>query len=106
MKLVFCNCPIQMSKTIAHTLVTRKLAACVNISGPITSVYVWEGRVCEEEECTLLIKCAEARTPALVAALSEVHPYDVPEILVVGVDPTMSYKPYLDWVRSECTSDQ
>ena len=101
MKLVFSNCPVEVSKELAKSLVTQKLAACVNISQPIQSIYVWEGDVCQEEECTLIIKCAAERVPDLLTALTAQHPYDVPEILVVDVDLEHSHRPYVDWVRAE-----
>ncbi len=106
MKLVLCNCPPAVSQELAKSLVNRQLAACVNISQPIQSVYRWEGEVCQEEECTLIIKCAEDTVRRLVAILADEHPYDVPEILVTEVNLALSHAPYVDWVRAECVASQ
>lgn len=106
MRLVFCNCPPEASQALARDLVTRKLAACVNVSHPVQSVYAWDGAVCEEEECTLVIKVSEEGLSDVVNTLAAEHPYDVPEILVIDVDVSQSHLPYVEWVRSECRSAQ
>jgi periplasmic divalent cation tolerance protein len=82
---------------LARTLVEERLAACVNILAAMTSVYRWQGRIQQEHEHQLVMKTQSARIPALQARLRELHPYDVPELLVV---PVMSgSEEYLGWVR-------
>jgi len=68
---------------IAETLVAEKLAACVNVVGPISSVYWWEGKIEKSEEYLLIIKSRRDLLDALMRRLKEVHPYKVPEILAV-----------------------
>ena len=64
--LIFCTCPEQaVAQHIASTLVEQRLAACVNISSPVTSVYSWQGKVETDEELLLTIKTSRARYPAL-----------------------------------------
>ena len=100
MHLVLCNCAPADAPGIARSLVEERLAACVNILPGVTSVYVWEGAVQEETEATLLIKVSAARRDALTARLAELHPYDVPEILVLDPDVAASSQAYVAWVRS------
>lgn len=82
---------------LARTLVTERLAACVNVLPVMTSVYRWEGRVEDAREQQLLIKTAADRVEALVARLRELHPYEVPEVLVLRVG--QGSEAYLDWIR-------
>lgn len=81
---------------IAAALVERGLAACVQRVGPITSTYVWQGRVEREAEWLLLAKTTGERFATLRDAVVELHPYDVPEILAVPVAAALA--PYAQWV--------
>ena len=102
MKLILCNCTPSKSRSLASLLVEQRLAACVNISSPVQSFYTWEGAVCEEEECTLFIKAGAESVPSLITTLRDVHPYDVPEIIVLDVDTSLSDADYVAWVRASC----
>lgn len=84
-------------RRIAHDLVARQLAACVQVMGPITSVYSWKGEVEQEDEWLLLIKSTEDAFAELAATVRGVHRYDVPEIIAVPV--THALAEYADWVR-------
>ncbi len=81
---------------LARTLVEEGLAACVNVLPPMTSVYRWEGRIQEEREQQLVIKTVAGRLPALEARLHELHPYEVPEFLVLTA--AGGSEAYLRWV--------
>lgn len=84
------------AKKIAKALVEGRLAACVNIVPQITSVYEWQGEICEEGEFLLVIKTRSERLDELKAALEELHPYDVPELIAC---PIIDGLPdYLKWV--------
>jgi periplasmic divalent cation tolerance protein len=85
----------------ARTLVEERLAACVNVIGPATSIYRWNGKVEQDAEQQLVIKTTVARLPALEARVKTLHPYDVPEFLVLGTADGSDA--YLAWVR-ESTS--
>jgi periplasmic divalent cation tolerance protein len=74
------------ARALAHTLVEARLAACVNIVERIHSVYRWEDRIAEEGEQLLLIKTTDLRVDALREELLRVHPYDVPEFVVLSID--------------------
>jgi periplasmic divalent cation tolerance protein len=84
---------------VAQSLVEERLAACVQVIGPITSVYRWEGAVEVAEEWLCVVKSTLALYPDLEAAIQRVHPYDVPEILAVPV--AAGSQSYLDWLQDE-----
>lgn len=100
--LILCTCPDRpQALEIATTLVREGLAACVNIGGPLTSVYRWEGQIERAEECLLLIKTPTARYEALEQRLRALHPYSLPEIIALPIERGLSA--YLQWVE-QCAS--
>jgi periplasmic divalent cation tolerance protein len=82
---------------LARTLVEDHLAACVSVGGEIRSIYRWQGAVEEATERQLYIKTTAATLDALRARMAQLHPYDVPEWLVLPALETGDA--YLDWVR-------
>ena len=84
-------------QAFATTLVTERLAACVNVLGTIDSVYRWKGAVESEREQQLLIKTTADRISALEIRLHELHSYEVPEFLVLPI--VGGSERYLGWVR-------
>ena len=68
---------------IAKTLVEEKLASCVQIIGPITSIYKWKGKIEEENEFLLLIKTTSSCYKQLEKRIKEIHPYELPEIMAI-----------------------
>lgn len=96
--LVTSNAPDDdTARRIAFTLVEQKLAACVNVGAPMMSVYRWQGEVEEATELPIWIKTTAGRCDAVVAALTGLHPHDVPEVLVTPVHDGLPA--YLDWIR-------
>ena len=83
------------AKRIAKLLVEERLAACVSIT-PVESYYAWEGRGVEDSERLLVIKTSAARVGQLERRLREVHPYTVPELVVIA--PEHVAEPYLAWL--------
>jgi periplasmic divalent cation tolerance protein len=81
---------------LARTLVDERLAACVNVLPPMTSVYRWEGKVQTDREQQLIVKTAARHIPALEARVRELHPYDTPEFLVLPVSD--GSEAYLGWL--------
>lgn len=81
---------------MARLLVERHLAGCVQVIGPITSVYRWRGAVETSEEWLCLIKSREDLYEALEAAVRESHPYEVPELLALPV--VGGNEAYLEWL--------
>jgi periplasmic divalent cation tolerance protein len=87
------------AQAIADTVVAKRLTACVQIIGPITSTYWWQGEIETAEEWLCLIKTRRDLYEELEQAIREVHPYDVPEILAVPV--VAGSQSYLDWLDHE-----
>jgi len=84
------------ARKIAHALVDRRLAACVNIVPGVESVYRWQGKVETATEWLLVMKTTAAAFPALSKALHELHSYDVPECLMLTVEDGDAT--YLEWI--------
>src|SRR5262249_13993537 len=84
---------------LASLLVEERLAACVNVHGPMRSTYRWNGRVEREPERQLVIKTTTARLGALKARLKQAHPYELPELFPIA--PTEVDEGYERWIRSE-----
>ena len=84
------------ARKVAKAILTKRLAACVNILNGLESHYWWRGKLERARECLLLIKTTRARTGAVTRAVKQAHSYEVPEIIflpIVGGEPT-----YLKWV--------
>jgi len=81
---------------LARELVERGLAGCVQIAGPITSTYRWQGAIETAEEWLCLVKTRRSQYEPLEAAIRELHPYEVPEILAVPV--VAGFAAYLEWL--------
>jgi periplasmic divalent cation tolerance protein len=82
---------------IAHTLVSEKLAACVNIVPSVRSIYAWEDEICNEGELLCLLKTRRALFPAMRARVLELHPYQIPEIIALPL--AEGNAEYLAWLR-------
>jgi periplasmic divalent cation tolerance protein len=89
------------ARAIALELVERRLAACVNVTGPITSTYVWEAQVKIEDEWLLIIKTSAEQFASVSRAIMELHSYDVPEC--VSVEIAEGSREYLDWITQSLT---
>lgn len=85
----------------ARGLVEERLAACVNLSAPMESVYRWEGSIETESERQLVIKTSRERVVALWDRVRELHPYDMPEFLVTPI--VDGNDAYLRWVGESTT---
>jgi periplasmic divalent cation tolerance protein len=83
-------------KKIARHLVETRLAACVNISQPIESVYRWEGQIAEEREFLLIIKSTAELFPEIKTEISKIHSYHTPEIICLPIID--GSRNYLQWI--------
>ena len=98
--IVLTSLPDRASaERLADLLVSRRLASCVNILAPCSSVYRWQHEIQHHEEHPLLIKTVEDRYAELEAAIRANHPYELPEIIAVSLQ--FGLPAYLRWVESE-----
>lgn len=88
-----------LAKRIAHILVEEHLAACVQISAPMLSIYEWSGEVQGDEEIALTIKTSRAVAKQTIERLIQLHPYDVPQATVIPI--VGGHLPYLSWVSEQ-----
>jgi len=79
----------------ARVLVDERLAACVNVLAPMTSLYRWKGAIEEDREQQLVIKTTSDRVSAIEARFQELHPYELPEFLVLSASASASYSAWL-----------
>ncbi|AXI25336.1 cytochrome C biogenesis protein CcdA [Methanofervidicoccus sp. A16] len=95
--VVFITVPnLEVGEKIGNTLVEEKLAACVNITSEIKSVYFWKGRIEEDKEHLLIIKTRKDKFESLEKRVKEIHPYEVPEIIAMPI--VLGSKDYLSWI--------
>jgi periplasmic divalent cation tolerance protein len=87
------------AEKIARAVVEKRLAGCVQILGPVTSIYWWKGNVETAEEWQCVMKSRSDLYGAVEKAIISVHPYEVPEIIAVPI--TAGSQNYLDWLQSE-----
>jgi periplasmic divalent cation tolerance protein len=89
----------ERAEQLARQLVDERLAACVNVHPPMVSVYRWKGAVERDTECQMVIKTTRDRLGALEARLREIHPYELPEVVVLAVESGSDA--YLRWVKEQ-----
>lgn len=89
----------ETAERVGAAMIDLRLAACVNILSPCTSIYHWEGKVERAGEVPALFKTAAAQVETLISAIAEMHPYDVPAITAWPI--TDAYPPYLGWLTKE-----
>jgi periplasmic divalent cation tolerance protein len=87
------------AERIAQALVERRLAACVQIVGPVTSVYRWQEKIETAQEWQCHIKSRGEHFATIEAAIRSLHPYEVPEIIALPIHAGSA--PYLAWIDAE-----
>ena len=88
---------------LARTLVDERLAACVQVHGAMRSTYRWQGQVACDSERQVVIKTTRGRLPALEARLGALHPYALPEFVVLPAEEGSAA--YLEWVAAQVRPD-
>ena len=97
LRVIFTTVGVEeQALSIARALVSERLAACVNIIGPIRSVYRWRDAIEDEPEFLLLIKTRALNYMKVERRLRELHTYEVPEVLSISVD--RGSPPYIQWL--------
>jgi periplasmic divalent cation tolerance protein len=92
------------AQALAATLLTERLAACVQVTGPVESRYWWQGQLEHTTEWLCLIKSTSEVVPRLLTRIRALHPYDTPELLVLPVSD--GDVDYLRWVRENVQSEK
>lgn len=99
--VVLCNAPPDNAEAIAQAVLSRRLAACVNIVPGVISLYWWKDAIARDPESTLLIKTRVDLVDALTEAIRAVHPYEVPEVIALPILPGLGNAAYHRWVWAE-----
>ncbi len=92
---------VDTAERLGRALVEERLAACANVVPGVVSVFRWRGEVQREVETLVIVKTVEARVEEVRARVVAMHPYEVPEVLVLPV--LGGHEPYLRWVAEEVT---
>ena len=98
-----CVSPEEAEK-IAHALVEKKLAACVNILPAVRSIYRWKNTIEDDQETLLLIKSSRALFHELRAEIERLHSYEVPEAIAIPIVDGLER--YLEWMAGALKADQ
>lgn len=101
MVLILTTCAtVEDADTVVRYLLERRLIACGSVIPGVTSTYVWNNGVERSNEVQLVLKTAATLREVVMQTLSEVHPYEIPEIVVLAPDAV--HAPYLAWVTDAC----
>ena len=101
--IVLTTLPIDAdAAAFGRTLVGERLVACVSVLPPVTSIYSWEGAIAEEQERQLILKTSREGVPALWERVRDLHPYDVPEFIVLPI--VDGNDAYLRWISESVGS--
>jgi periplasmic divalent cation tolerance protein len=96
-RIVLCTLPNpEKAAEIAKVLVEEQLAACVNLVPGVVSIYRWKGELCNDTETLAVIKTSDERYAPLARRITELHPYEVPEIIALPI--VEGHAPYLAWI--------
>jgi periplasmic divalent cation tolerance protein len=102
--IVITNAPDRaVADKISHALVEQKLAACVNILAPCSSVYRWQGKLETAHEVPLLIKTRSEIYAEVETAIKKLHPYELPEIVALPLAHGSSE--YLEWINAATVTE-
>ena len=96
--VILSTVPQEKSEAMARALLDKRLVACINIL-PVRSFYHWKGELCDDQEQLLILKTTQKKAEKVIAAIKEMHPYEVPEIIALPV--IAGHAPYLAWVHEE-----
>ena len=86
------------AERIGRTVVEERLAACINILGPVRSIYRWHGAIETSDEIAAILKTSHVQADALITRIAVLHSYDVPCIVTWPIDKIL--RSYADWVEN------
>ncbi|NLD38151.1 MAG: divalent-cation tolerance protein CutA [Desulfatiglans sp.] len=90
---------LETAEKIGESVIEKKLAAIVQITGPVKSMYMWNGRLLKGEDWRIVMKTTREQYQKLEAEIKRLHPYGVPEILAMPV--LEGNRDYLNWINKE-----
>ena len=97
--LILCTInDIEKAKEISNFLLKGNLIACANIIPNLTSMYIWQGKICEDAEYLMVLKSRNDKFEEIKTKITDLHPYEVAEI--ISIDIKDGNKPYLNWLDS------
>lgn len=91
--------PLENAESLAKALVEKRLAACVQVTAPVTSYFWWKEEVQTEEEVVLFLKTDRRLKQEIEEVLAQLHPYEVPELLFLPIRDGLER--YLTWMGDE-----
>ena len=95
---------LERAKDLAREIVSRRLAACVNVVPSVTSIYRWQGALHEDAEALLILKTSRAGFEALKKTYRSLHPYKVPELIACEISSGL--QDYLKWLAGEVSENK
>jgi periplasmic divalent cation tolerance protein len=98
-RVVYISIPRDEAEKMAHALVERRLAACVNIVPRIHSIFWWDDAIQSDEESLLIVKTTKGKFAELTAYVVENHPYELPEVIALPL--VAAFPEYVEWVKEE-----
>ncbi|MNT50357.1 Divalent-cation tolerance protein CutA [compost metagenome] len=100
MRIILTTTPPEVAPQLVRTLLEERLIACCNILPSATSMYWWNGEITTDTESLLVIKTTAERITPVMERIRALHPYEVPEIVVLPVET--AFEGYATWVRESC----
>lgn len=95
--IINCTTPdFETAASIAEKLINKKLAACCNILKNVQSIYVWQDKICRDEECLMVIKSIASKYDSIEKEILMNHPYDFPEVISMNIDN--GSESYIKWI--------
>jgi periplasmic divalent cation tolerance protein len=105
LSVVYVTAPsMEVAKMLSRLLLVERVAACVNISPKVVSIYKWDGKVEEEDEVLVMIKTRTSLVGRLTSLVKGAHPYDVPEVIAMPLDMVHGNVDYLQWVTDSTST--
>ena len=102
-KMIWTTCSVEEAKELVRTMLEKKAIACANIFEPHQALYWWDGKICEDQEVTIIMETNEDRLNVALEELQKQHSYDTPKIMVFS--PSDIPESFSKWLNKEVDSD-
>ena len=97
---------LKTTQAALSSLLNERLIACANQMAPSTSIYEWQGEVCRDQECIVILKTTRALVKVVFDRYCALHPYDEPCFLVLNIDQKASAKSFIHWINTQTVTRQ